>query len=137
MWKLYQIGLFKMRNDERVPDLISKLKSNNIWPHLCPKTVENRLNRVFRRFSTVLGSNRGQILFDLNFERPEFESSHHFASLWTTFDMIFTFWFFELWYYYFTTNAGEVSFFGKCKLWWAHRNQHKIMHQIGGWNSAF
>ena len=37
-------------------------------PFFAQKTVQRRLNRVFRQFSTVFWSKRDQILFDLNFE---------------------------------------------------------------------
>ena len=57
-----------MRNEERIPNLASKDKSDNIWQAFGQKTVDNRLNLVLFKLSTTFGANRGQMFFDLHFE---------------------------------------------------------------------
>ena len=42
-----------MHLDERIPNLVSEFKSDNIYPPFVQKMAENWQDRVFRQFSTV------------------------------------------------------------------------------------
>ena len=42
-----------MRHDERLPNLVSELTLDDIWPHFWQKMVKNWQNRVFCQFSTI------------------------------------------------------------------------------------
>ena len=85
------------------PKRCEMMRGFQIWPQnknrisfdplFAPKTVENRLNRVLRQLSTVFGPKMGKC-YSIWILRPYFESSYHFASIWTPFDIIFTFQFF-------------------------------------------
>ena len=68
MCKSLQLGITKLRNDERIPNLVSKFKSDNIWRHFRPKNLSKYLILPFLTFLTVFLAKRGQILFDLNSE---------------------------------------------------------------------
>ena len=125
MWKWYQMKSYEMQNDERIPNMTSKFKSDNIWPSfLPPKNVEKRLNRVFCQFSmffwTKWGSNIikfefwGQIwdpLIILHLLGPHLIWFSHFDFL--TFHAVLN------------TNVGGGGSFFKCKFQWAHRDQRK------------
>ena len=65
----FEVG--KIRLDERISNLFSKLKSDKIWPLLAKKlskTVKNWPNSQMCQISTVLGPRRGQILSHFIFE---------------------------------------------------------------------
>ena len=47
IWIL-QMGARKLRNDERIPNLVSEFKSDNIWPPFWQKTVKHWPNSPFR-----------------------------------------------------------------------------------------
>ena len=87
-----------MQSDERIPNLTSKFKSNNIWPLFCPKTVQNWENTRFRQnisiFDRFLAKNGAKCCL-IWILRPG-SSSRHIAYHRPPFDMIFRFWFFYL-----------------------------------------
>ena len=62
----------KFRLDERIANMISKVKSDNILPLLRPKNCRKRSQTgklaKFVRFRPFFGRKRGQILSDYNFE---------------------------------------------------------------------
>ena len=82
-----------MRNDERIPNLASKLKLNSLQLLFAKKkTVKNVVNWLFHQLFTVIWPKTVKC-FSMRILRPDFEFSHHFAYLWTPSDTIFTFWF--------------------------------------------
>ena len=51
-----------MRLDERTPNLVLELKSDDIYPSFWPKMVENWQNTPFCQFSTVFGKVRSNAI---------------------------------------------------------------------------
>ena len=62
MWKIYQKGVYNMQNDERIPNMASKLKSDDIGPPFWPKTVWRWLNRVFWCFRHFFAKKRSNVI---------------------------------------------------------------------------
>ena len=62
----------KFRLDERIPNLVSKWKSDIIWPSFWQKNCRKRsiTGKVakFARFRPLCGQKEGEMLFDFNFE---------------------------------------------------------------------
>ena len=65
-----------MLNDERIPNLPSKFKSNNVWP-LLAENCANLLNFTYNQFTNLsfilpifdsFGAKRDKMLFHLNFD---------------------------------------------------------------------
>ena len=61
-----------LRQDKRIPNLVSKLKSGNIWPRFWPKSCRKlwKTGKIakFIRCRPFLGQKRGQMLSDFTFE---------------------------------------------------------------------
>ena len=57
-----------MRLDYRILNLISELKSDDIWPHFGHKTVKNWQNRLFCQFLAFLLEKMSQMLSDFKSE---------------------------------------------------------------------
>ena len=79
------MGYKEMLNDERIPNMVSKYESKNIWHPFGQKTVGHWQNTLFR---------------------PYLEFPHHLASLTPSFVIFSTFWTFGLPCYYLTKIAG-------------------------------
>ena len=61
------MGAWKVLNDERIPTLALKFKSNNIWPPFGKK--QNKIGTGFGHFySFIFAKKGGQMLFYLNFK---------------------------------------------------------------------
>ena len=58
-----------MLNNERIPNLVSKFRSDNIWPTFWPKNRQKLAKSdTLPVFDSFFGQKEGQMLFDLNFE---------------------------------------------------------------------
>ena len=54
MQKLYQVGAYDMQNDERIPNLASEFKSDNIWPIFGQKMSKSAIIGYFANFRHFL-----------------------------------------------------------------------------------
>ena len=77
-----------MRQDERIPNLVSKLKSdnNNIWPHYRPKKLSKTVKNTgkiarFAKFRPFLGKYWVKCR-PISILRPDLEFSHPGTSFW-------------------------------------------------------
>ena len=61
-------GVKKIRFDERISNMVSKMGLDNIWPIFWLKNYQNRPELQFQRFLGRFRKNRGQMLFELNSE---------------------------------------------------------------------
>ena len=53
--------------DERIPNKVSELKSENIWLRFGQKTVKNWQNTLYCQFSTVFGPKMGAHVIQFQF----------------------------------------------------------------------
>ena len=99
-----------MQNDERIPNLASKFKSDNIWPSFWPKAVENRINRVCCQFSTIFWTKRvsNVIRFEL------------WGQIWNPFIILHLLGPYLIWFSHFDCLTAYAIFFNNCGRWWQY-----------------
>ena len=66
--------------DERIPNLVSELKLDDICPCFWPKIVEKWQNTLFCHFDLFFGGGECIKCYPISIFRPDLESSHQGAS---------------------------------------------------------